>query len=210
MNVSGRPNLTGDASRSRSQWFPNLLSGFRIVASPGLVILAYFEQTLWMACLAFLLIVTEWLDGFLARRLHVESATGARLDTIGDAAFYASLMGAVTVLSPALILAEAPWIVVAIGSYLVSWLASWMKFQRLPSYHTWAAKGAWLVVGAGIVCLLAELNAWPFRAAMIFVVLVNLEAVLITLVLAQCRVNVPSLWTALRDRNRSTPSPSDG
>ena len=97
---------------------------------------------------------------------------------------------------------EAIWIAAATGSYLFSWLASWIKFRRLPSYHTWTAKGVWFVVGTGILCLLAGWSAWPFRIAMICVVLTNLEAISITLILAKCKVNVPSVWHVLRTAKR--------
>ena len=115
-----------------------------------------------------------------------------------ESVYEKSLLIALTQFNPTLVFDEWTWIVVAIGSYLLSWLASWLKFRCLPSYHTWAAKGAWVFVGAGIVCLVAGWTPWPFRLAMLIVVLANLEAVLITLTIARCQINVASLWHALR------------
>jgi phosphatidylglycerophosphate synthase len=169
-----------------------------MIGSPGLVLLALFGQPSWVGFLAAFLVLTEWLDGFLARRLHEVSMTGARLDTVADALFYLSLLAAVALLSPTMTGQESLWIAVATASYLCSWLASWIKFRRLPSYHTWAAKGVWLVVGTGILCLLAGWSPWPFRIATICVVLTNLEAIAITLVLSACKVNVSSVWHVLR------------
>jgi CDP-diacylglycerol--glycerol-3-phosphate 3-phosphatidyltransferase len=186
---------SGD-DRDYKRWlnWPNLITGLRIIGSPGLVILALVEQPWWLGLLVIILVFTEWLDGFLARGFYGESVTGARLDTIADAIFYSSLLVAVVILNPTLVRDEAIWIFAAIGSYFCSWLASWIKFRRLPSYHTWAAKGVWFVMGAGILGLLAGWSPWPFRIAMICVVLTNLEAIAISLVLSKCRVNVPSVW----------------
>ncbi len=193
----------GADGRSWLTW-PNVVTCIRIVGSPGLVVLAMFGQLAGLGALAVALVFTEWLDGFLARALHQESATGARLDTVADAVFYSSLLVAVAALNPQLVLTEIGWIIVAIGSYLLSWLASWVKFHRLPSYHTWAAKGVWVPVGIGIVCLALEWTAWPFRIAMTCVGLANLEAVAITVVLKQCRVDVRSIMHAqLKDRTAS-------
>lgn len=175
---------------------PNVVTLIRIIGSPGLMALAWFDQTLWLAVLAVLLVFTEWLDGFLARRLHVSSAVGARLDTIADAVFYWSLLIALVMLRPKLIAAEGVWIAAAIGSYAISWLASLVKFRRLPSYHTWAAKAVWVLVGIGAVCLLAEISPWPFRVAMACVTLANIEAICITQILKECRVDVRSIWHA--------------
>lgn len=186
-----------DTDGGRWLTWPNLITGLRIIGSPGLVILAWIGRPYSVGFLAAILVLTEWLDGFVARGLSEESKTGARLDSVADALFYSSLLAAVAVMNPVLIGREANWIVAAIGSYLINWLASCVKFRRLPSYHTWAAKGVWFVVGAGIVCLLAGWNAWPFRIAMICVVLTNLEATAITFILATCQVNVSSVWHVL-------------
>ena len=175
---------------------PNLITTIRILGSPVLVLLAWWGQPWWLALLLVFLVFTEWADGFLARRLHANSPLGARLDTIADAVFYTSLLLAVVLLRPSLVVAERWWMVAAVGCYALSWLASWIKFRHLPSYHTWAAKGVWILVGIGVVCLLAEINPWPFRFAMTCVALANLEAVCITCVLPCTRVDVPSLWHA--------------
>ena len=185
-----------------SNWLtlPNAITATRIVCSPGLVALAVAQQTSWLVALAVLLVFTEWVDGFLARRLGVTSDVGARLDTIADAVFYSSLLAAVVMFRPATVQAESIWIVFAVLSYLLSWLASWFRFGCLPSYHTWAAKGVWVIVIAGIVCLLGDITPWPFRIAMICVVLTNLEATGISCVLPKATVDVPSIWHARRSR----------
>ena len=193
---------TDDQSNS---WLtlPNLITMFRIVGSPGLIVLAMAGQTAWLAGFTLFLVFTEWLDGFLARRLHLTSALGARLDTVADAAFYSALLVAVVTIFPDRIGREKIWIGVAWASYACSWLASWVKFHRLPSYHTWAAKGAWGVVGVGTICLLIGISPWPFRVAMAYVAVTNLEAIWITRVLPECKVDVPSLWHARRDKGHT-------
>jgi cardiolipin synthase len=195
--VSNKTKPINGSNGNRWLTLPNLITTVRIVSSPGLVILAMMGRPMWLGIMTVALVFTEWLDGFLARRWHAESAIGARLDSVADAVFYASLLVALALLSPKLIGDEAGWIISAICSYAGSWLASWIKFRRLPSYHTWAAKGTWVVLGTGIVCLLVDWSAWPFRIAMICVVLANVEAILITLVLLKCEVDVPSLWHVL-------------
>ena len=177
---------------------PNAITLSRILGSPVLIVLARSGRPYWLVGLTVLLVFTEWLDGFLARRTHVTSAVGARLDTVADAVFYLSLLIALIAWQPTTIANEMIWMMAAITSYAFSWLASLVKFRRLPSYHTWAAKGVWLLVGAGTICLLADLSVWPFRIAMVCVTIANVEAICITAVLSQCKVDVPTLWHARR------------
>ena len=105
----------------------------------------------------------------------------------------------VACLVPERLLAEYFWIAIAVLSYLLSWIASWIKFGCLPSYHTWMAKTAWLLVAPGIVLMVLGWDVWWFRFSMVFVLLTNLEAVWITRSLDQVQTDVRSI---LQLRNR--------
>ncbi|QDU73554.1 phosphatidylglycerophosphate synthetase [Bremerella volcania] len=186
--------------RYQDRWLtaPNLITSLRIIGSPAMIVLAYHQYPMAVAAWVAFLVFTEWLDGVVARTLHQQSELGARLDTIADAAFYTSLLIALGLMFPEATIREAWWTTAAIVSYAISWLVALIKFRTLPSYHTWMAKGAWLVVGIGIVSLVADWSSWPFRAAMFCVVLANLESLLITLVISEQQVDIPSIWHARR------------
>ncbi len=66
---------------------PNLLTLFRVALIPVLVVmyflpLPYREPTI--AGIFALAALTDWLDGFLARRMNAASALGAFLDPVAD------------------------------------------------------------------------------------------------------------------------------
>jgi phosphatidylglycerophosphate synthase len=69
-----------------SSW-PNRVTIARIGLVFYLVVLVY-DQNLWArllaAVLSVLVIVGDWLDGYLARKLHQSSALGSVLDIAGD------------------------------------------------------------------------------------------------------------------------------
>lgn len=199
------PDSPGEPILSdRWMTLPNCLTALRIVGSPGLVILGILGQPIGLAVLAAVLVLTEWLDGLLARRLGLETSTGARLDTIADAVFYSSMLVGLICLVPERVGGEWFWIALAIGSYGSSWLVSRMKFGRLPSYHTWMAKAAWVFVLPGILLLALGWDQLLFRFSMVFVTLANLEAIAITSRLSSVRVDVPSIWHLLyRDSGES-------
>jgi len=66
---------------------PNILTLLRIVLIPVLVIVFYLEGR-WMPLLCAavfgLAAVTDWLDGYFARRLKQQSVFGAFLDPVAD------------------------------------------------------------------------------------------------------------------------------
>ena len=66
---------------------PNLLTLLRIVLIPVFIVAYYLPQA-WAPLLTTVLFIlaalTDWLDGYLARRLNQSSAFGAFLDPVAD------------------------------------------------------------------------------------------------------------------------------
>jgi CDP-diacylglycerol--glycerol-3-phosphate 3-phosphatidyltransferase len=67
---------------------PNMLTLFRIAMIPVLVLVFYFpafeNQHVVLASIFFIASVTDWFDGYLARKLNQQSAFGAFLDPVAD------------------------------------------------------------------------------------------------------------------------------
>ncbi len=66
---------------------PNILTLGRIAAIPALVILLFFdsrEAGLWAAAVFGLASVTDWLDGYLARKWEIVTVLGKFLDPLAD------------------------------------------------------------------------------------------------------------------------------
>lgn len=72
---------------------PNALSCLRIAMSLTLPFIT--GRPFLFAAVYILCGVTDALDGYLARRLNAQSALGARLDTIGDSAFFGAALFAI-------------------------------------------------------------------------------------------------------------------
>jgi phosphatidylglycerophosphate synthase len=69
------------------QNLPNLLTGLRIVAIPLMVLCYYLPQpisTVGAAVVFIVAAVTDWFDGWVARRLDQTSQFGAFLDPVAD------------------------------------------------------------------------------------------------------------------------------
>lgn len=177
---------------------PNVICMLRLAGSAALPAVALGGLRYWFVGLFVALTLSDWIDGRIARWLRQRSDFGARLDSFADAALYTALLVGVAILSWETMRAEYLWLAVAVGSYFLTTLTGLIKYHRVPSYHTWAAKKSQgLVLLAGVAIVLAW-AVWPLRIAALAVTLTNIEATLMTLVLPRWRADVPSLWTALR------------
>ena len=154
---------------SESLTVPNLVSGLRVLAVP------YFWYVLlgqgnvgWAAALIFIIGATDWIDGYLARRLKQISEVGKFLDPLADRLMIASALvgGLIAGVLPALIAwgLIAREVVVGVGTLTLAarglgkldvlWLgklATFLLYGALPSFY---------LTAAGILPWLFEPPAW--------------------------------------------------
>ncbi len=177
---------------------PNVLSAIRFVGCFGLIALALAEKSMAVLILFVILEMTDWFDGRLAIALHQRTEFGAKLDSTADATLAGSTLFAGLWLHWAMLQLEVPFMVAAIGTYVVSSIYGLWKFHQIPTYHTYGAKKSWGLITIGVVCIFGGWATWPFRVALIIVTLTNIEAILITRALTSPHVDVLSIFHALR------------
>lgn len=173
---------------------PNLLSGFRLVAAPLMLYLSWMGLRKTFLALLVLSLLSDAIDGFIARKLYVSSDIGAKLDSWGDLATYLTVPICIWWLWPEIVKREAPFVIIILGSYIVPLIAGFAKFRKLPSYHTWGAKIAAVLMSIAVFALLMIDISLPFRCATLVQALVACEEVAITLELKELKSNVKSIW----------------
>ena len=182
---------------------PNLLSTFRLGCAPVLLVLAWNGATnAFLACFG-LGLVSDVLDGVLARRLGQESDLGARLDQWADFALWGCFPVGAWWLWPETARREVPYVILALVCLLLPTAIAYARYRAVPGYHTWAAKLAAVLMGIAVPLLLIFDLAWPFRLAALFLVVCALDELLITTLLPECRHDVPSVFHAARLRRRT-------
>jgi len=186
---------------------PNVLSICRLAAVPPLIYLAWTGRPgIFLACVIASL-VSDFLDGLLARALNQVTDLGTRLDSWADFATTLALPICAWWLWPEVIRREAAFLIAALGTYCAAALFGFLKYRLLISYHTWAGKVAAVRRGPTVVVLLVGGPAWPFECATPAFVLAALEEMAITILLPEWRANVPSFWHALKTSRPSRSAP---
>jgi len=177
---------------------PNLVSSIRIGLAPVLVYFATNQMEAWFLGVLLFSGFTDILDGFLARTLNQITALGAHLDSWGDFAIYSTMAICAWILWPGIVEREMLYFAMIIASFSVPVAIGLIKFRGLTSYHTWSVKVAVAVTFTGYVLLFAELAQWPFVLASLVCVYAGIEEILITLTMNRERVNVSSIWAAMK------------
>ena len=189
---------------------PNLLSAFRLACAPVLLAFAWQGARTPFLALFALGLVSDVLDGVLARRLGQESPLGARLDQWGDFALWISLPLGAWWLWPEIIAREKAFLAVALVCMLLPTAIAYARYRAVPGYHTWSVKVGAILMGIGVALLLVADVAWPFRVAALFQIVCAIDELSITFLLSECRNDVPSVFHAARLRRRQAPGSVPG
>jgi cardiolipin synthase len=156
---------------------PNLVSGLRVLAVPYFwYVLVVENRVVLAAVLIFVIGATDWVDGFLARRLNQVSELGKFLDPLADRLLIASALvgGLITGVLPAVI----GWpllireVLVGVGTLALAMrgagtlevrflgkVSTFLLYGAIPSFYLVSAEAAVWLFGppawiAGVVGLL--------------------------------------------------------
>ena len=179
---------------------PNLLTGLRIVMIPVFVIVFYLP-TSWnreAATVVFVLAaLTDWLDGYLARRLQLVSKLGAFLDPVADKLMVATALVVLVQGDPTMLMAVAAAVIIG-REIAISGLREWMA--ELGSRTTVAVSeiGKFKTAAqmVAIILLIYGDDLWMLPTHSIGMVLLWIAVVL---TLWSMTLYLRAAWPSLRD-----------
>ncbi|MEY3760571.1 MAG: hypothetical protein RIR39_2062 [Pseudomonadota bacterium] len=177
---------------------PNMLTGFRFIAAPVLLWLAWQGYGIAFMMLLAVAFLTDLLDGLAARLSGQVSPFGATLDSWADMVIYLTIAIGCWWLWPEIVYRELIFVGLIVASCLLPAFAGFSKFGRFTSYHTWGVKIAAASMGLTLYVLFLGGPAWPFRLAAVICILAALEEIALTLLLSEPESNVRSVLDVLK------------
>lgn len=181
---------------------PNLLTGFRFICAPLLLLLAWQGHATAFLLLLAAAFLSDALDGMTARLTGQVTQFGAVLDSWADMITYLTVTIGSWWLWPEIIRREALYAGIVITSYMLPVAVGFLKFGALTSYHTWTVKLAAASIGLTFYVLFLGGPSWPFQIAAMICIAAAIEEIAITLVSTEMHSNVRSIWNVLRRPSR--------
>ena len=173
---------------------PNILSLSRIAMAPFALLAAFYREENLFFLLFTLMLISDVLDGYLARKLHQCTKVGSKLDSIGDYVTYISIPFATWWLWPEIIKEEAAYIAVAFTLFFLPGIIARIKFGQMVAYHTWLTKITAVIMSTGLVILLFTRHDLLFHIGVYVLVFEAVESLGITVLLEKPREDVKSIW----------------
>ena len=177
---------------------PQLLVAFRAFCAPVLFVLACFRfPGALLAAIVIAAVISDILDGVVARRTGTATDGLRHADTVVDTIFFVGAAVALRVAVPhayeGLWLPLSALIVVHVSrsTYEVT------KYGRLAAYHMWSSKALGLLLVAALVTAFVTGRPTALLAFGLWFGVVNeLEGFLASVMLPTWRCDVPSLFHA--------------
>ncbi|MGM0564534.1 MAG: CDP-diacylglycerol--glycerol-3-phosphate 3-phosphatidyltransferase [Pseudomonadota bacterium] len=180
---------------------PNFLTLLRVFAIPVLVMVFVlpWDWARVASCAIFVIAaVTDWFDGYLARRLGQESKFGAFLDPVADKLIVAVALVLVVMDQPTLPVAIPAAIIIGreiVISALREWLAELGARAAVAVSYVGKVKTA--VQMTAIPVLLLRYDIWGIPVNMIGLLLLNVAAVL---TFVSMMAYLRAAWPLMRDQ----------
>ena len=180
---------------------PNILSFFRLISFPFVLAFAILGYENLFVILLVINLITDILDGLIARMLKQQTDFGARLDSIADIGTYIlAVMGVFLFKWDDF----APHIL-SFGTFLFlfifSNILSLIKFGRFPSLHLYSWKIGGYIQGAFFFVLFVfGFNVYFYYFMVTWGILSFLEHIIIQFILPEMRSNQKGLLWVLKNR----------
>jgi phosphatidylglycerophosphate synthase len=123
---------------------PNIVTLCRLAALPVVWLWAFQGKPQWVGIGVFVLLLSDILDGLLARLLKQTTPLGAKLDSFADNLLVPSSLIWLLMLRPEILRGmNLMLFVVGAGSNILMQLATYFKFKRYPpNLHLYSAKAS--------------------------------------------------------------------
>lgn len=183
---------------------PNHISSARLLSVPVLLALAYYgreEPFKWLLLAALL---SDILDGLIARSFNLTSSLGALLDSIADMLLMIAAAYGVWIFHQEFVQAHGPTVLFVLGLWLLEMLASLWRYGRLSSFHAYTVRVGAYALGIFVMVLFFwGFNSWIFYLAVITNVLGYLEEFVLLWLLPEWTPNVRGVYWVLRKQRQS-------
>jgi len=171
---------------------PNLITISRIILS--VVMLAVMNSIPLFLSIFFIAGLSDVADGYLARRLKMTTAVGARLDSIADIVFHISIFVVLYIKYRWVLSENILLFLIVLGIKLLSVVVSKVKFGKIVFLHTIANKVTGLLVFIAIPFLMYKMSNCYIIALLGIAVFAALEELLILIKDDEIDLNRKSLF----------------
>ena len=180
---------------------PNMISLYRLLAFPVILYMALTNRESTYVVLLCISLVSDVLDGAIARRFNLETKFGAALDNLADICTYAMAVLGIFVFKWTEIEPHAWILYLFLGLFILSYIVAFARFGKIPGLHLYSAVSAGYIQSIFFFILFVfGFYAWMYYIALGWGVIAYIEKTLVLLRLDDIKGGVKGLYWLMKEQ----------
>ncbi len=178
---------------------PNLISLYRVLVFPVIIFMVFTRNEHWFVILICISLVSDAIDGNLARLLKQQTNFGAALDNLGDMCTFAVAVLGMFVFKWQEIEPHALVLYLFLGVFVLSYIVGFIRFGKIPGLHLYSAVSAGYVQSIFLFVLFVfGFYTWMFYLVLIWGIVAYIEKILVLFKLDDIKIGVKGLYWLIK------------
>lgn len=183
---------------------PNTISLTRLLATPILLYAVLRQDRDLFKWLLLACLLSDILDGLIARVFHLRSRVGAFLDSTADILVLILEAAGVIVFQKEFLAAHLKEVAVLVALFFAQGVAALWRYGRISSFHTILSRIAGYAQGIFVISLfLWGYQGWMFHIILGVAILAYSEEFVLLYLLPEWQSDVRGLYWVLSQRGRA-------
>lgn len=178
---------------------PNVISFYRLIMFPVILYLALTGNEKWFVVFLVISLVSDILDGNIARLFNLRTKFGAALDNLADIGTYILALLGIFLFRWEEIRPHAWFLYLFLAVFVMSYIVAFIRFGKIPGLHIYSAVSAGYIQGVFFFILFVwGFYAWMFYLAVGWGIAAYTEKIFILLRLDDIRPGVKGLYWLMK------------
>jgi cardiolipin synthase (CMP-forming) len=178
---------------------PNIISFYRLIMFPVVLALALAGQERLFVILLSINLVSDIIDGFIARTFRLVTRFGAALDNLADVGTYILALYGIFTFRWEVIKPHAWLLYVFLAVFVLSYLVAFFRFGRIPGLHLYGAVIAGYLQGAFFFVLFVwNFQAWLYYLAIGWGIIAYIEKIFVLMIADKIKPGIKGLYWLLK------------
>ncbi len=179
---------------------PNLISLYRLLVFPVILFMALTGRENGFVVLLCISLVSDVLDGYIARLFKLQTNFGAALDNLADIFTYAMALLGLFVFKWTDIEPHAWILYLFLGVFILSYIIAFYRFGKIPGLHLYSAVSAGYIQSIFFFVLFVfGFYTWMYFLAIAWGVIAYMEKILVLLRLDDVKIGVKGLYWLMKN-----------
>ncbi len=179
---------------------PNLISLYRLLVFPVILFMALTGRENGFVVLLCISLVSDVLDGYIARLFKLQTNFGAALDNLADIFTYAMALLGLFVFKWTDIEPHAWILYLFLGVFILSYIIAFYRFGKIPGLHLYSAVSAGYIQSIFFFVLFVfGFYTWMYFLAIAWGVIAYVEKILVLLRLDDVKIGVKGLYWLMKN-----------